>query len=123
MDNFKEKIKSFCKIKDELDEYIWHVFYLYIEQEKINFSSPDFWNIDDGDTSIQFNGIDGCMGCYDNKCISIPLSFFINPKGELLQLRNKRIAEENKKKRAAKTAATKKDKKEFERLKKKFGNE
>ena len=123
MDNFKEKIKSFCKIQSEIDEHIWEVFYAYINQEKINFSDPYNWNIDDGETSIQFTGSDGCMGCYDNQSIDIPLVFFINPKNELLKLKNKRITEEAKKKRAAKTAITKRDKKEFKRLKKKFGDE
>lgn len=120
MDNFKEKIELLCKTQSEIDDYIWEIFYKYIEQEKINFSSPKTWNIEEGENDIQFDGSDGCMGCYDPMDIFIPLSFFINPKDEFSRLKKERLAEEKRKAKKEKAAVNRKDKQEFKRLKKKF---
>ncbi len=118
MKNFKTKIGKLCKIKFELDDHIWDVFDAYIKQEKILFSSPDEWFVDEDD--INFTGSDGCMGCYDSKSISIPISFFVNPTAELLRLKKERNSKEKEAQKRAEKTTNQRDRREFERLKKKF---
>lgn len=118
MEKLLDKIQKINELREEIDAYIWSIFNAYIKQEKILFSDPDNWNVDE--ESIEFYGSDGCMGCYNNKSISVPFSIFIDPENELLRLKNERSAKDKACKARAKKVANQKDRREFERLKKKF---
>lgn len=76
MNTFLEKLNKQAEIRNELDNYIWSIFYKYIKDFKINFSDPDSWSYELGDDSIVFDGFDGCMGCYDNMNITIDLKYY-----------------------------------------------
>jgi hypothetical protein len=76
MDNFIAKLLEYEVLKNEIDNYIWDKFKKYINTENINFSDPDYWELDIDKTKIHFHGKDGCMGCYDPKHISIDIYFF-----------------------------------------------
>lgn len=71
---FFRKLRLRDRIKWELDDDIWRVFHKYIGERRINFNSPDTWEVE-GD-SIIFNGTDGCRGCYDRMSLTIPLKYF-----------------------------------------------
>lgn len=118
MDNFEQKFHELQQLTNELDNYIWSIFYRYIEQEKILFNSPKGWEIDDD--SIHFHGTDGCMGCYDSMSINIPLKFFINPDAEFEALSE--LQKQEQKEKEAKDRKTKEsvERREFERLKQKY---
>jgi len=115
MKDFTTKLDIYEKAKDEIEEYIWDVFYKYIDIELIVFSGPDNWSIEKN--YIHFSGEDGCMGCYDPMSVNVPLSFFENPDEEFLKLKKER---EDKEKAAEKYIMTK-DRKDFDRLKNKHG--
>lgn len=102
--NIIKKIEAIDKLQDQIDQHIWEIFKRYITIKKILFNSPHDWKIE-GD-SIYFHGSDGCMGCYDNMSISIPIKYFENPDEEFEELEK-----EVKKDLAKKEARKKQDKK------------
>lgn len=118
MKNFKEKIKRLMSSKQGLDDHIWNIFRRYIKQEGILFSSPSSWSYDG--ERIQFEGKDGCMGCYDDMWLSIPLKFFINPDEEFDNLLKQREREKMEKEELKKRAELERERQEYERLKLKF---
>ena len=115
MEDFTTKLDIYEKAKDEIDDYIWDVFYKYIGIENILFSGPNEWSA--CKSCLHFTGEDGCMGCYDSMSINIPIEFFINPDEEFLKLKKEK---EDKEKDAEEYIMTK-DRKDFERLKNKHG--
>jgi|WetSurMetagenome_2_1015567.scaffolds.fasta_scaffold543450_2 hypothetical protein len=87
MKDIEIKINAFRSLQNELDNYIWSVFFKYREIEKITFSGPDKWYVEEDGLNICFEGEDGCMGCYDHMSIRIPMKFFINPDVEFKALK------------------------------------
>lgn len=71
---FLRKLRLFDRLRWELDEDIWRVFNKYIGERRINFNSPDTWEVV-GD-KIHFTGTDGCRGCYDRMELSIPIKYW-----------------------------------------------
>ena len=118
MNTFIKKLKAIEKLQEEVDNYVWEIFYSYIKISKVCFNSPDDWNIE-GDR-VHFHGSDGCMGCYDNMSIGIPFKYFENPAYEFGLL--KKELEEQKLKDERKKRCRKKQKEisELKRLKKKY---
>ncbi len=118
MGEIADKINRLEQAKNELDSHIWQIFHRYIDQEKILFSHPDTWDIEDN--SISFVGQDGCRGCYDHMSLRIPICFFDDPETEFPKLAEQR-AKENadflKNKKREEEAI---ERAEFERLKKRF---
>lgn len=106
MHNFEEKIKTLSEIREELDSYIWTIFDQYLKASKRNFSNPEYW--EEQEDSIYFSGYDGCMGCYNNMGMSIPLMYFTDPINSFAKLKCQ--IEEVEKSRIEKQLA--KDKKE-----------
>ena len=118
MNTFIRKLKTIEKLQDEVDNYVWEVFQRYLDINKICFNSPDDWHME-GDR-VYFHGSDGCMGCYDNMSVGIPLKYFENPDYEFgllvkeledQKLKDQKIKEDNQKK---------KELSELKRLKKKY---
>ena len=96
MNKFIRKLNVIEKLQNEVDNYVWEVFHQYIKISKICFNSPDDWNME-GDR-VYFHGSDGCMGCYDNMSIGIPLRYFENPDYEFgllkTELENQKLKDE-----------------------------
>ena len=118
MNKFIRKLNVIEKLQNEVDNYVWEVFHQYIKISKICFNSPDDWNME-GDR-VYFHGSDGCMGCYDNMSVGIPIRYFENPDYEFGLL--KKELEETKIKNdiLRKTVQTQKELKTLEELKAKY---
>jgi hypothetical protein len=117
MENFKEKIEKIAKLRDDVDNHIWNVFYRYIKIKKILFSCPNSWHVNDD--NICFQGEDGCMSCYDPMSICIPLEFFIDE--DALDKLEKEIGEIENRKELIKRNIIKNDElQQLKRLKEKY---
>jgi hypothetical protein len=119
MKKFKQKAMVINRLQDELDDHIWKVFDRYIKIKRILFNSPDDWKIDDP-CNIGFSGSDGCMGCYDNMSISIPMKYFENPDEEFEKLQKDVEKEFIEKKRKHARNKKAQEKRELKRLKEKY---
>jgi hypothetical protein len=120
MKDFSTKADLLVKLQDELDDYIWGIFYRWVKEAGINFNNPDWWQI--SDFSIHFHGSDGCMGCYDPMTLNIPIGFFINPDIAFAELKTLRAKAERDKADATAAAKKKEELAEYHRLQKKFGS-
>lgn len=119
MNNFENKIKRIAGLRDELDKHIWETFSKYIKIKRINFNGPEDWTFENGGNCIWFNGSDGCLGCYDNISLSIPMKYFTDPTA--FDRLEQEIANEKEAKDQARIKAQEdKDRKEYARLKKQF---
>ena len=119
MGEIADKINRLEQAKNDLDSHIWQIFHRYIDQEKILFSHPDTWDIEDN--SIIFTGQDGCRGCYDHMSLRIPICFFDDPETEFPKLAEQSAKELENKKQLLKREEEAIERAEFERLKKRFG--
>lgn len=119
MNDFIEKIKQIQSLEDELDSYIWSIFNRYIKQNKILFSNPKFWIVENN--FIQFEGADGCMGCYENISITIPLKFFLDPDKEFDQQKKEKDERERIIQEEKNRVKEQQEKQLFDQLKKKYG--
>lgn len=119
MKNFIEKIKKIEELRSELDAHIWTIFYRYIKAKKILFSHPANWTVDFDD--IDFDGTDGCGGCYDRQSCSIPLKYFIDPDKEFASLEERTKKEKIRSEKMKQQSIKQQELKELERLKKKYG--
>lgn len=121
MKNFEKKINLMANLRGQLDCHIWDIFSRYIKENGILFNGPEDWQY--SDRGVYFYGTDGCMGCYDNMSLHIPMKFFTDPENSFNQRkleREQKLADEEARKLAAKE---KKEREEFERLSKKFGGD
>ena len=76
-----DKMKVYNKLRDEIDSFIRHGLYQYLNEYNLTFSSPDGWNIDEDFEYIVFFGEDGSMGCYNNVRFHVPMEYFgLDPK-------------------------------------------
>src|SRR5574339_205930 len=73
-ESFLRKLKLFDRLKDQLDEEVWKRVHKYVEDRHINFNYPENWVVTG--MGIEFNGQDGCRGCYDNMSLTIPFKYF-----------------------------------------------
>ena len=115
MKNIRKKLDTIERSRAAIDAYIWDVFYKYIRQEEILFSSPKDWQVDGN--SIYFDGSDGCMGCYDPMHLSISISFFENPEEELKRLKDEKEELEKEKRKMETKKQKEKDLRDLKRLK------
>ena len=117
MTNFERKIKIMSRIRSELDCHIWSTFEKYIKAKGILFNQPDQW--EEQGNSIYFTGQDGCMGCYDNMSLSIPMEFFTDPTA-FDRLEQELIDEKERAAQAKIKAQQDRERNEYKRLKKQF---
>ena len=107
------------EIQDSIDDHIWKIFNRYVMlHKKIHFSSPYDWKVE-GD-NIYFHGSDGCMGCYDNMSLSIPVKFFINEEEEFKILEEEVEKKEAEEKSRKKQEVKRKDLAQLKKLKKQY---
>lgn len=118
MNEIEKNINKLIKIQDQLDTHIWEVFSKYIKAESVRFSSPDIWQIQ-GDV-ITFIGTDGCMGCYDQMSLDVPLKFFIDTEKEFEILKTEKHDKEMKYLEAVQARKETQEKNEYLRLKEKY---
>lgn len=125
--DIESKIKKMVELKYDLDNHVNDVFNKYIKLMKINFNYMKGWNPDEDE--ISFYGKDGCMGCYDEMSLDIPIKFFIDPDKEFEEIvRNRELEIKKKKEKERRLKENRRkqkenrDLKEFERLKKKFND-
>lgn len=116
MEDFKEKLYAYYKAKSEINGFIWDIFYRYKETKGFLFSGPEYYEIDVDDDRITFIGEDGCMGCYDEMRVHIPMKFFTNTEEAFEELK-KEIQEEKDKEKRIKEKI---ERDNYERLKAKF---
>lgn len=114
MKDLKKKLDEISSLQSSISSHIWDIFHRYIEEEKILFNSPDGWEYQ-GD-SIYFYGTDGCMGCYDNMSLSIPIRFFTDSEKAFADLKAKKEREQKKELKLQKQRKEEKERAEFERL-------
>jgi len=112
------KIEEIKRLTEEVDGEVWTIFHRYVKQEQIMFNGPEGWEIRDG--YINFHGSDGCRGCYDNMSLEIPFKFFADPDVEFPRLAEQRAKEAKEREAKAKAQQNAADRREFERLQKKF---
>jgi hypothetical protein len=118
MNIFIKKLKLIERLQEEVDNYVWDVFHKYIDINQINFNSPDDWNME-GDR-VYFHGSDGCMGCYDNMSVGVPIKYFENPDYEFGLLKKELEHQKLKDERLEKCRKKQKEISELKRLKKKY---
>lgn len=116
--NFLKTIKTIETLREQINDHVWTVFHRYINIKKINFNSPDDWDVDDN--SIYFHGSDGCMGCYDNMSLSIPIEYFHSTDEMFKRLEVDLKKEKKKKEERKKVEKSKRDLREYKRLKEKY---
>jgi hypothetical protein len=125
---FNKKIQRIRKFQDyidkteeSIDEFVWKIFHLYIENKKINFNEPRTWTVEDN--CIYFDGLDGCMGIYDNMTLRIPLEYFTEDSVTLMEMEMEMEKIEKEKQEKIRLERLEQfEKKELERLQKKYEN-
>lgn len=114
------------RIRDRHGDYVWEIFTKYIKYFRINFNSPDRWEYKY--KHIEFNGHDGCMGCYDPMSLDIPIEWFedydkalAEHEEELRKRQEEFDKEEKERKKRSKITAEKRERELFEKLREKYG--
>lgn len=118
MKNFTKKMRLISRLRGEMDDHIWTIFSRYKKTKGILFSSPDDWQIDDG--NILFYGEDGCMGCYDPMYLSIPMKFFEDPETSFKELEDEIKQEKEEKENKRIREQQEREMKELIRLQEKY---
>jgi len=116
--NIRKHIHTIKESQEAIDEHIWNVFEEYKKILNIHFSDPESWVIDGED--IIFYGSDGGRGNYDNVMHEIDLKYFLDTT-ELEKLVQKRKDRAKQTKIALEALMETKERSEFERLTKKYG--
>jgi len=107
-------------IKSTIDDIVWGVFREYCNRQKIFFSHPESWSLEEDHISI--DGRDGCRGCYDYMEVSIPLVFFTDTEAAFVRMNEEAEREAREEAEAAAQRQVEKDRREYERLKGLFEN-
>jgi hypothetical protein len=89
---FNEKMEAYLKAYEDIDSYIWEIFYDFTKLKQIKFSNPEYWRIEKDNGHISFTGTDSTKE-YHSKTLFIPLGWFIcfslakrtDPKGNNLE--------------------------------------
>lgn len=118
METFTQKCRKIEKLREDIDSHIWNIFSMYLKETGKLFSSPDDWYIDGN--SINFYGEDGCMGCYDNMNLSIPMKFFEEPETSFDEMKLEKMMKEQEEAERKRLAKEQKERDELKRLKEKY---
>lgn len=116
----ERKFSLAARLTDELEDHIWTVFSRYCKATGTLFNSPSLFQI--GQFEINFEGQDGCRGCYDPMSLRIPIKFFTDTEESFNALESEKSESAAKKKKKEEQEKLAYELEELERLSKKHPN-
>jgi hypothetical protein len=70
----ENELHTIMVLKEKHEKHILDVFERYIDINNINFSCPEYWEVEED--GILFYGYDYCFGVAENKTLKIPMKSF-----------------------------------------------